>query len=85
MYEKCTVKGGNFSEKAWAPFAKQFKFLSSFCGGPETLFPGTEKVECDFSNKKFDKKEHSSNLTNLSLEGVLQSKQFKPLRKMNHT
>lgn len=48
MYEKCTVKGGDLSAKAWSPFRKRLKALTAFCDELATLLPGTATVECDF-------------------------------------
>ena len=54
----------------------QFENLKEFCGGLDTVFPGTATVESDFSIVNFEKNDHRAALTNLSLEGILHSKQF---------
>lgn len=48
------------------------------------MFPGTATVECDFSKINLEKNDYRSNLTDVSLEGVLQSMQFGALKKVSH-
>ena len=43
------------------------------------MFPNTATVESDFSVLKLSKDEHRKSLTDLSLEGVMQCKQFDAL------
>ena len=40
------------------------------------VFPGTAQVESDLSTVKAEKTVFKNNLTDLSLEGILHSKQF---------
>ena len=54
----------------------RFTKLKEFCGGLATVFPGTLTVESDFSIVNFEKTEYRSALTDLSLEGILHSKQY---------
>jgi len=51
----------------------RFEKLKEFCGGLRTVFPGTATVESDFSIVKND---YRTALTDLSLEGIMHSKQF---------
>jgi hypothetical protein len=54
----------------------RFEKLKEFCGGLGTVFPGTATVESDFSIVNFEKNDYRAALTDLSLEGILHSKQF---------
>ena len=58
------MKGGNFFE------------LQLFCGGLATLFPGTATVESDFSIVNYEKDRYRAKLTDFSLEGIMQAKQY---------
>ena len=62
--------------KAWCPFNRRFPALITFLGGLGTDFPGTSSVKSDFSVLKWTKNQNSAALTNFSLEGILQAKQF---------
>lgn len=61
----------------------RFTKLKEFCGGLATVFPGTSTVESDFSIVNFEKKEYRSALTDLSLEGLLHSKQYTIIQSLN--
>jgi len=41
-----------------------------------TVFPGTANVESDFSIVNFEKNDYRTALTDLSVEGIMHSKQF---------
>ena len=66
---------GSFAE-AWAPFDNRFEPLKRFFGGLATVFPGTATVESDFSLINWEKDDFRAQLTDLSLEGILHSKQY---------
>ena len=57
----------------------RFNDLRDFCGGIATIFPNTASVESDFSLLGWDKDEYRKSISDLSLEGVLQCKQFEML------
>ena len=40
---------GEALTKSWEPIAKKYKYLSKFCIGLGTIFPGTATVEGDLS------------------------------------
>jgi hypothetical protein len=63
-------------DNAWAMFDNKFNPLKDFFGGLGTVFPGTATVESDFSLINWEKDEYQSWLTDLSLEGILHSKQY---------
>jgi len=63
-------------EEAWAMFDAKFDPLKDFFGGLGSVFPGTATVESDFSLINWEKDEYRSWLTDLSLEGILHSKQY---------
>ena len=63
-------------EDAWAPVDSRFPMLQEFCGALATVFPNTSTVESDFSTLGLENNEYRKSLTDLSLEGVLHSKQF---------
>jgi hypothetical protein len=67
-------------DEAWAVVKGRFKFLLRFCGGLASIFPGTSQVESDFCIVKGEKNVYRQSLTDLSLEGVLHSKQFDMLK-----
>jgi hypothetical protein len=66
-------------EKGWAPANGRFEELRAFCGGLATVFPNTAPVESDFSLIGWEKNDYRQGLTDFSLEGILQAKQYKRL------
>ena len=64
----------SFSE-AWSQFHNDFPSLVVFANGLASVFPGTSTVESDFSVIGIEKDAHRKRLANLSLEGVLHTKQ----------
>lgn len=56
--------------------SRRFDVLMNFCGGIATIFPNTATVESDFSVLGWEKDEYRLSLTDLSLEGIMQCKQF---------
>jgi hypothetical protein len=58
--------------------------LQQFCGGLATVFPGTATVESDFSVLKWEYDEFRSTLSELSLERIMQCKQFKKVMELQH-
>jgi hypothetical protein len=54
----------------------RFEKLKEFCGGLATVFPGTATVESDCSLINYEKNDFRTALTDLSLEGILHSKQY---------
>jgi hypothetical protein len=62
----------------------RFAKLRQFCGGLATVLPGTAAVESDFSVLKWEHDEFRSTLTELSLEGIMQCKQFKKVLALQH-
>ena len=78
-----SIGGKSFTE-CWACIGiGRFKALKEFCGGLATVFPGTASVESDFSVVGYEKNEYRTSLTDLSLEGILHSKQFPTISKFN--
>jgi hypothetical protein len=66
-------------ETAWTALSAQFPDLVEFCGGLATIFPGTATVESDFSILRWEKDAFRKDLSDFSLEGVLQTKQYQLL------
>ena len=62
----------------------RFEKLKEFCGGLGTVFPGTATVESDFSIVNYEKNDYRTALTDLSLEGILHSKQYKIIEGFKH-
>ena len=58
--------------------------MKEFCGGLATVYPGTATVESDFSIVNYEKNDYRTALTNLSLEGLLHSKQYKMIEGFKH-
>jgi hypothetical protein len=71
-------------EVAWQPLGTRFAKLRQFCGGLATVFPGTATVESDLSVLKWEHDEFRSTLIELSLEGIMQCKQFKKVLALQH-
>jgi len=67
-------------EVAWSIVeTKKLKVLRDFCGGIASIFPNTATVESDFSILGWEKDEYRKSLTDLSLEGIIQCKQYELL------
>jgi len=66
----------------WAIVDGKFSALRDFCGGIATVFANTVSVESDFSILGWEKDEYRLSLTDLSLEGIMQSKQHKLLKSL---
>ena len=62
----------------------RFEKLKEFCGGLGTVFPGTATVKSDFSVMNYEKNDYRTALTDLSLEGILHSKQYKMIEGFKH-
>jgi hypothetical protein len=71
--------------EGWDPFGQRFPKLRQFCAGIATVFPGTSTVESDFSALNWEYDEFRSSLTDFSLQGVMQCKQFRQLQSMKHS
>ncbi|KAI9907150.1 hypothetical protein PsorP6_004324 [Peronosclerospora sorghi] len=67
-------------EQGWDYVQQRFDYLERFCGGLATAFPGTSTVESGFSLVRWEKENFRTALTYVSLEGILDSKQFKKLQ-----
>ena len=64
-------------ESGWSIVqGKKFDVLRDFCGAIASVFPNTATVESDFSVLGWEKDEYRQSLTDLSLEGIIQCKQF---------
>jgi hypothetical protein len=63
----------------WDDARGRFCRLRTFCGGLATAFANTSSVESDFSILKWEKDEFRSSMSQLSLEGIFQAKQFQTL------
>jgi len=63
-------------QQAWSIVEGQFDVIRNFCGGIATVFANTATVESDFSILGWEKDEYRMSLTDLSLEGIIQCKQF---------
>jgi len=67
-------------ETSWSIVkGRDFDVLRDFCGGIATMFANTASVESDFSILGWEKDEYRKSLTDLSLEGIMQCKQFQLL------
>ena len=70
-------------ENNWKIFNSSFPKLVEFCGGLASVFAGTSTVESDFSIIGFEKDDYRHNLTDLSLEGILHTKQKKIIEQID--
>ena len=66
-------------ETAWAIVDGRFDILRDFSGGIATVFANTASVESDFSILGWEKDVFRLSITDLSLEGILQCKQYEML------
>src|SRR5436309_6244109 len=67
-------------ETSWSIVKERdFDVLRDFCDGIATMFANTASVESDFSILGWEKDEYRKSLTDLSLEGIMQCKQFQLL------
>ena len=79
-FDKCDSSNIGLSfEAGWGMVDGRFNILRDFCGGIATVQANTATVESDFSRLSWEKDEHRKCLTDLALEGILQSKQFELL------
>ena len=63
---------------------RKFDILRDFCGGIATIFHNTGTVESDFSVLGWKKDEYRQSLMDISLEGIMQCKQFELLADLIH-
>jgi hypothetical protein len=70
-------------EEQWSQFQPEFPKLVEFCGGLASVFPGTSTVESDFSVIGWEKDDHRFHLSDVALEGILQTKQRSALNKID--
>ena len=61
---------------------ERFNVLRDFCGVIAMMQVNIVIVEFDFSRLSWEKNEHRKCLTDLALEGILQSKQFELLNNL---
>ena len=69
-------------EHAWSTLQHTYPLLAKFFGGLASVFPGTSTVESDFSIIGVEKSDYRQSLTNFSMEGILQCKQFELLERI---
>lgn len=79
--DKCRTNPVSF-EAGWAIVRGRFDILRDFCGGIAAVPANTAPVESDFSVLGWEKDEHRKCLSDLALEGIIQSKQFELLSKL---
>lgn len=68
--------------KCMEPFCDRFPNLVEFIGGLASIFSGSSTVESDFSVMGVEKDCYRQCLTDISLEGVMQSKEFASLQQI---
>ena len=66
-------------EQAWQVYKVEYPQLYAFACGMATMFPTTATVESDFSVLKWEKNSHRLRLDDLSLAGIMHSKQYNRL------
>lgn len=77
-----SVTGFEAFGTSWETVGVKYSLLRSFCGGLASVFPGTSVVESDFSVLNYEAHAHRRALTNLSLAGILHSKQWDDVRRI---
>jgi hypothetical protein len=68
----------------WGEFAGRFTYLRQFSAGLGCVFANTATVESDFSVLKWEMDDFRSSMSNITLEGVFQSKQTEIIAKLGH-
>lgn len=66
----------------WTEQGERFPALRNFCGDLASIFPNTATVESDFSVIGWERDVYRQRITNFSLEGVLQCKQYGELTEL---
>ena len=61
---------------------EKFQALRDFCEDIATVFANTASVKSDFSILGWERDEYRLSLTDLSLEGIMQSKQHELLKSL---
>jgi hypothetical protein len=79
--DNCDEASASF-EKCWSLVLGLFPVLHEFCGGLASVFPNTTTVEAEFSILGWEKNVNRESLTDFSLEGILHSKQWPELKKL---
>jgi hypothetical protein len=74
------MKDTNGYHDAWVSLQSQFPELCEFSSGLATIYPGTTRVESDFSIVGWERDKYCSVLMNFSLEGIMHAKQFMALQ-----
>jgi hypothetical protein len=64
---------------AWDAVDDDYPHLRQFCGTIATAFPNSASVESDFSILKWEMDEFRSGLSDLSLKGIFQAKQYQKI------
>ena len=66
---------------AWKPLGSSFELLKRFCGALASVFPTTATVESDFSLINIECDDQRRSLSQLSLAGILHSKQWDEVKR----
>ena len=66
-------------KESWLTLHERFSMIASFAGGLASVFPNTSTAESDFSVLKWEKHDFRQSLSDLSLEGIIQAKQYSKL------
>ena len=61
---------------AWKDLGNKFRDLRIFAAGLATAMPTTAQVEGDFSSINYERSQYRQSLLNITLEGILHSKQY---------
>ena len=61
---------------AWVSVQPRFPKLCEFAGGLASMYPGTTRVESDFSVIGWEKDEYRTAFMDFSLEGIMHTKHF---------
>ena len=70
-------------KKLWLQKKICFPQFQCFCRGLASAFPNTAEVESDFSINGWEKSDDWNDLTDFSLEGILHTKPYNDLKKLN--
>jgi hypothetical protein len=69
--------------EGWGPIKTRLDKLCIFAGGIASVYPGSIRVESDFSAIGWEKDEYRTSVMDLSLEGIMHTKHYKEIQALN--
>jgi hypothetical protein len=72
----------DYFRACWEPLNGYYPHLQHFSGGSCTVFPGSSTVESDISILKFEKYDHRTSLSDISIEGIFHTRRFEEVEQL---